>query len=506
MSNNITPPAPAYETRAREDKERLQQYVVNLAQSWDQWSGKNRYYHEVMDNLVAGMIPPGEQVLQLGAGMGDLLNRLQPKRGVGLNIVPEFTTLAQKNYPHLEWDTVDVDEVKLPTGFKPNYIVLVNMLDYVYDISRLMQNIRQISSHDTLVIMTTSNPLWSPVLQIASRLKLRLPESPRNFITNRDILSVLELEGFRLVEEGMALPVPRRIPIIGDFLNAVIPETPILAYTSSIQYIAARPHVERPPLSCSVVIPCHNEEGNIEECVSRVPNMGARTEIVVVDDGSKDTTRQCVQAVMKHDPRVRLIAFDKNQGKAGAVRAGFEAATGDVVMILDADMTVMPEDLPKFLQPIQEGHADFINGTRLIYPMQKEAMRIANFIGNKAFCFLISAIIRQRVSDTLCGTKALLRQDYLRMPLAMRDRWGDFDLLFGAARTKLRIRETPIRYQERRAGKSKMRVLKDGWYFLRACWDGWRMLRYPQLHAYQPHPYLTQAQEIRVEREQSISS
>jgi glycosyltransferase involved in cell wall biosynthesis len=207
--------------------------------------------------------------------------------------------------------------------------------------------------------------------------------------------------------------------------------------------------------------------------------MGLGTEIVVVDDGSTDRTRAVVEEACRTNPNVKLLPIDKNQGKAHAVRSGFDAASGDVVMILDADMTVRPEDLPMFFAPIQNGTADFINGTRLIYPMRTGAMRIVNFIGNKIFCLILSWVIRQRVSDTLCGTKVLLKKCIPKMPVTGVDRWGDFDLLFGAARMKLRIKEIPIYYQERKAGKSKMRALKDGVHFAIACIYGWLIQKFP---------------------------
>jgi len=462
------------------NKSIIKDYFERVAPDWEQWQRKNPLYHSCLTHLIGGMIPPGSKVLELGSGVGDLLASLGPSSGMGLNFAQALTDRALQKHPQLEFHTVDVDSVILPRSFEPQYVVMTNMLDYVYDVWDTMESLKPAIREQTLLIITTNNPLWAPLLRLASKLGLRFPESPRNFITNKDICSVLHLQGFDIVEDGFTLPVPKRIPVIGTLLNAVVPEVPILCFVSSVQYIAARPRVARPPLSCSVVIPCHNEAGNIQECLRRVPQMGSWTEIVVVDDGSTDETCEKVKEIMVHDSRVRLIVLEKNQGKAGAVRAGFEAANGDVLMILDADMAVTPEELLKFLAPLQEGTADFVNGTRLVYPMQGKAMKVANFIGNKGFCFLASKVIRQRVSDTLCGTKVFLKRDYLRMPLGGVERWGDFDLLFGAARLKLRILEIPVHYTERRAGKSKMRVMVDGWYFLWACLSGWKMLRFPE--------------------------
>ena len=461
-------------------KAAIREYFDRVASRWELLQQKNRFYHDSVGHLVAGMIPPGSAVLELGSGLGDLLASLRPKVGVGLNVSPALTSRATSRHPELEFLTVDVDSASVPQGLEPQYVVMANMLDYVYDVWSMFDSLKPVISEQTLVVVTTNNPLWAPVLRLASKLGLRFPESPRNFITNKDICSVLRLQGFDIVEEGLMMPIPKRVPLIGSLVNAVVPEVPVVRFVSSLQYIVARPRVNRRPLSCSVVVPCHNEADNIAECVRRIPVMGTWTEIVVVDDGSTDGTSERVRELMATDSRVRLIVLEKNEGKASAVRAGFEAAAGDVLMILDADMAVPPEELPKFLVPLQEGTADFVNGTRLVYPMEGKAMKIANFLGNKGFCFLTSKVLRQRVSDTLCGTKAFLKRDYVRMPIGGNEKWGDFDLLFGAARLKLRILEIPVHYTERRAGKSKMRVMVDGWYFLWACISGWRMLRFPE--------------------------
>ena len=457
----------------------LRDYFNAIAPEWDTWRSRNRFYHEHVKELVVGAVAPGSRVVDIGCGTGDVLAALQPSQGLGLNVANRLTQLAREKYPHLRFETVDVDKVTLPGDFRPDYVVSVNMLDHTSDVFELLASVHEYVTEHTLIVVTTSNPLWAPLLRLASRLGRRSRESPRNFITTRDISSILHVLGYDAVEVGLALPVPERVPVLSAVLNAVLPEVPVLRYASSTQYLAARPRIPRQNLSVSVVVPCHNEEGNVASCASRVPDMGLSTEIIFVDDGSTDGTRSAVLAIMEEDLRVRLVAYDTNHGKANAVRAGFDAARNDVLMILDADMTVAPEDLPKFLAPLQAGTADFVNGTRLIYPMENQAMRTANFVGNKAFCFLVSWVLRQRVSDTLCGTKALLRRDYESMPLPRRDRWGDFDLLFGAAREKLRILEVPIHYRERVAGDSKMNVLRDGPTFLRTCLGGLRMLRRP---------------------------
>jgi SAM-dependent methyltransferase len=459
--------------------ESLRDYFNSIAPEWDVWRSRNRFYHERVEELVTGAVVPGRRVLEIGSGTGDVLAATHPSVGLGLNVADRLTQLARDKYPGLRFETFAGDEVSLPDGFQPDYVVAVNLLDHTSDVFELLASLRESVTERTLIVVTTSNPLWAPLLRLASRFGRRSPESPRNFITNRDIASILHILGFDVVEAGLALPVPGRIPILAAALNATLPDLPLLRYASSTQYLAARPRITREGLSVSVVVPCHNEEGNVAECARRVPDMGAGTEIIFVDDGSTDGTRAAISVVMGEDPRVRLVAYDSNHGKANAVRAGFAAARNDVLMILDADMTVAPEDLPKFLAPLQAGTADFVNGTRLVYPMEGHAMPTANFVGNKAFCLLVSLVLRQRVSDTLCGTKALFRRDYESMPQRGRDRWGDFDLLFGAAREKLRILEIPIHYRERVAGESKMNVRREGPRFLRTCLEGWRMLRRP---------------------------
>ena len=394
--------------------------------------------------------------------------------GVGLNVAERLTELAREKYPELRFETLTPMRSSLPDGFRPDYVMSVNLLDHTPTSTSCSPASATYVSERTLIVITTSNPLWAPLLRLASRLGRRSPESPRNFITNRDIAQHPERARLRRGRSGARAAGAGADPGLSARAERAIPDLPVLRYVSSTQYLAARPRIARAPVGVGRR-PMPQRGGQRRACAPAASLTWARAR----RSSSSMTARQTGPerrslTAMEEDPRVRLVAYDTNHGKANAVRAGFDAARNDVLMILDADMTVAPEDLPKFLAPLQAGTADFVNGTRLVYPMAGQAMPTANFVGNKAFCLLVSWVLRQRVSDTLCGTKALLRRDYESMPLSGRDRWGDFDLLFGAARQKLRILEIPIHYHERIAGESKMNVRRDGPMFLRTCLEGWR--------------------------------
>jgi hypothetical protein len=461
------------------EKSDIIEYFEKVAPYYAKRMKRNPYYHRKLQNFFKSAIPRYSTVLEIGTVTGDLLSFLKPKVGVGLCLHDTFRHISVSNHPELDFYNFEVDRVNFPENFKPEYIVMVNLLDFIYDLWDFFASTKKVIDEDTTIVFTTTNPLWKPILKFANFFHLKTPEFHRNFITNRDIISVLKLLGFNIVREDLLIFIPKYIPLISGILNFIVPELPFLRQICSTQYIIAKYPRNPKKLSCSVVVPCHNEEENIQECIRRIPTMGSTMEIIVVDDGSSDQTSEKVKEIQKKDNRVKLISYKPNRGKGYAVKTGFQSATSEVLMILDADMTVAPEDLPKFLTPLEEGKADFINGTRLIYPRAKESMKFLNFLGNKFFCFLISWIIGQRCSDTLCGTKALLKRDYLKIPMGS-EKWGDFDLIFGAGKLNLRIWEIPVHYKERIKGKSKMNAFKEFFVFIKACWRGFKRLKWKE--------------------------
>ena len=240
--------------------------------------------------------------------------------------------------------------------------------------------------------------------------------------------------------------------------------------------MVARPRPSAPPerhYSCSVVIPARNEAGNIEAAVQRTPEIGLGTELIFIEGGSTDNTWEEIQRVKARYPRRDIKALkQQSKGKGGAVREAFAAAAGDLLFILDADLTMPPEQLPKFYDVACSGTADFVNGVRLVYPMEQEAMRFLNMIANKFFGIAFSWLLGQPIKDTLCGTKVLFRKDYEaivrhRAYFGDFDPFGDFDLLFGAAKLNLRIIDLPIRYQARTYGETNIQRWRHGWLLLR---------------------------------------
>lgn len=220
-------------------------------------------------------------------------------------------------------------------------------------------------------------------------------------------------------------------------------------------------------LLVSVIVPCYNEEGNVAECVKRINKIKVIDEIIVVDDGSKDNTSKIAKALTKKYKKLRVISYTPNRRKGGAVKAGFEKAKGDILVILDADMTVRPEDLPKFIKPLQNNKADFVNGTRFKYKMQEGAMKGGNYYANIMMGIVFSLVLGKRVTDTLCGTKAFFNKDYVKVGIDKDDPWGDFSELFMVNKLNLRYVEAPVKYYARVAGESKMNFFRDGYKMLK---------------------------------------
>jgi ubiquinone/menaquinone biosynthesis C-methylase UbiE len=457
-------------------KQAVQEHFDKISKEYDYWKKKNYYYYDTIKEFVRRIIPPGNKVLEVGCGTGDILAHVKPGTGVGVDISPEMVSIAAKKHPEYRFVAGAIEDLDL--GEKFDYIIVVDVMDHVQDVHDVFKALFKLCHPATKIILTTINPWWDPVLDLAEKVGAKMPEGPHNFIEKRNLETMAEAADLKISYSGYLLLFPKYIPVFSYLVNSIGTRLWPLYKMSFVQYMIIQPGPENHNdlgLGCSVVIPCHNEEDNVQEAIKRVPQMGVYTEIIVVNDGSTDRTAEKVRELLPQYPNLKLIDYSPNKGKGHGVWSAFEAASQDVVMILDADMTTPPEELPRFFEPLNKGMCGFVNGTRMVYPMEGQAMRTLNLFGNKIFGLIMTFLIGQRISDNLCGTKALLKKDALTFQRGL-DRWGDFDLLFGAAYRGLKILEVPVHYKERKAGVSKMQTLRHGLHLLTAVYKGFRNL------------------------------
>jgi ubiquinone/menaquinone biosynthesis C-methylase UbiE len=452
--------------------EAIRERFDQLADTRAAWQLKAGYYYKDQRRYLQFLVPEGLKVLEIGCGLGDQLAALKPSRGLGIDISSAMVAEASRRHANIEFRVGTLET--LPDEVF-DVILLVDVVGHLLDVEAVLKEMRRFCTPSTRVIIAYYNFLWEPVLWLAERLGLKMPQQQQNWLSPADIRNLLRLADFEVVKSESRLLLPKKVPILASMLNRYLAYLPLINRLCLTQYVVARMRgvdTQR-DFSVSIVIPCRNEKGNIEAAIARLPRLGLRQEIIFVDGHSTDGTVEEIERVRRQYPQYNIRLFIQDgKGKGDAVRKGFAHATGDILMILDADLTMPPEDLPKFYEAIASGKGEFINGSRLVYPMEQEAMRFLNLLGNKFFSMAFSWLLGERIKDTLCGTKVLFRKDYERI-VANRgyfgefDPFGDFDLLFGASKLNLKIVEVPIRYQERTYGTTNINRFQHGWLLLK---------------------------------------
>jgi len=438
-------------------------------------------FHAQLLRHYADHIPEGARVLECGCGAGELLAGLKPAVGVGVDFSPAMIAKARRSQagnPSLTFAELDVQLT--PVGEKFDHIVLDYLTGYLTDIQATLQHLKNAAHARTRLHITTLNTLWLHPLRLAENLGAVMPQPPSNWLSHGDLFNLLELAGWEVVSFERIQLFPFNWPGLSAMFNHILVRLPLLRHFGITLSIVARPRQACPvygKISCSVIVPARNESGNIRPALERIPVLGQQTEIIFVEGNSRDDTWAAIQKEVAAYRGPHLIQFlqQPGKGKWDAVRTGFAAARGDVLVIQDADLTAPPEDLPKFYDALVGGSAEFVNGSRLVYPMEARAMRFLNLLGNKFFASALSFVLGQSVKDSLCGTKMLLRSDYERLlrriaELGDFDPFGDFNLLFGSALLDLRIRDLPVRYRDRTYGETNISRFAHGWLLLRMTW------------------------------------
>ena len=449
----------------------------------------NKTYYQDLERIHNLLIPKDQRVLEIGCGTGDLLASLKPSYGAGIELDSTISQIASERHNHLHIFNLNAEEM-LPENIgnpEPfDIIVINNTLNTIKDVHELLKRLTVYSHNRTRLVISFHNWLWQPLLKIAERFGQREPQPPESWLTPGDVRNLLDISGWEVLKEGNRCIIPRNLPLITSFANRWLSQLPIIENFGLTHWTVARLNYQQEQKSkISIVIPARNESGNISAAIERMPNFQTNTEIIFVEGNSSDDTWKQIQKVCdEYQGPLSLKKYkQKGKGKADAVWLAFEKAEGEILIILDADLTVRPEDLPTFVSTLSRGNGEFINGCRLVYPRSTSAMPMLNTLANRFFAGVFSWLLRQRLKDTLCGTKVLWKKDYLQIMEGRKyfgdfDPFGDFDLLFGASKLNLKIVEVPVRYQQRTYGSSNISHVKEGFVLLRMCLVAAKKLRF----------------------------
>jgi SAM-dependent methyltransferase len=461
-------------TTAESYRHARQSHWNHIAQKRSSWRGWGGTYHRRLDAIYRFLISPGQRVLEIGCGEGDLLASVQPGYGLGVDFAEGMVEQARQRHPELDFLQADAHDLSALEG-PFDVILFSDTINDLWDVQAAFEQISRLCTFRTRIVINFYSHLWELPLGIAQRLQLANPLLPQNWLTQPDVIGMLRLAGFELIRSWHEVLWPLPLPFLGSLLNRFLVRFWPFSHLALANFLVARPRpieVKEKP-SVSVIVPARNEAGNISTIFKRLPKMGRETELIFVEGHSQDDTYVTIEReIAAHSPTPSRVYRQTGIGKADAVRLGFEQAHGEILMILDADLTVPPEDLPRFYQALCNRTGEFINGVRLVYPMEQQAMRTLNLLGNKFFSIAFSWLLGQSIKDTLCGTKVLWKKDYEliasnRSYFGDFDPFGDYDLIFGAAKLNLKIVDLPIRYRERTYGSTNIHRWRHGWLLVR---------------------------------------
>jgi ubiquinone/menaquinone biosynthesis C-methylase UbiE len=477
------------------DKQQKIEFFNSVAKDRDHWKRKNRYYYKKITQLLRFIIPEGCSVLEVGCGTGDLLDAVKPDPGTsaGIDFSTNMINAAKEKYPHLTFIEMDAQELSPASqpelNHKFDYIIMSDIIGHLEDVQTVFEMLQQVCHPKTRVVITYYNFTWEWMLKLGEKLKIKMKEFHQNWLSQFDIEGILNLANFETIRVGTHLLVPFFIPLYSEFMNKYISKLFFLRNFCFINYIIARPKpnelIVNKNLSVSVIIPARNEEVSIEQAVMEIPDMGKFTEILFVEGHSTDNTLEEIKRVCEKYKDIRNVKYyvQDGKGKKDAVFKGFDMAKGDILMILDGDLTVPPKELPKFFNALASGKGEFINGSRFVYPKEKESIRFLRSLANKFFSMLFSWILSHYFKDTLCGTKVIAKSDYKKIKkdrafLGNFDRYGDFDLILGSYRQNLKIVDMPVHYKSRVYGETNIPMWQGGSILLRAALFAMRRIKF----------------------------
>ena len=440
----------------------LKNHYNKLAGKRKKYLNRNRYYHKSILKFFRMVIPKGSKVLELGCGTGDLIGNLDTSYSVGIDISNDMIKIAADKYPSVKFICEDAENFETEEKFE--YIIVSGIVETVNNIQVLLEKINKWTTTDSRIFVDFYNPLWYPLIKIGEKIGQKMPEKIKNWLSVDDIENFLYISGYQVIKRKFLMFFPKYIPLVSYILNKFIGNLPVIRRLSLNSVVIARPLRPKEDARnklCSVVITCRDEEGNIEGLVTRIPKMGDNTEIIFVEGHSKDNTVGKIEEMIQKYPEKDIkMLKQKGIGQGDAFRYGYDEAKGDFVIWLEADLTTPPEEAIHFWEAYINNTGEYVNGSRFIYKMERSAMPLFNFLGNRFFGVLFTILLKQRFTDTLCGFKGISKKNYIKIREQIDyfgdfDPFGDFELIFGAVKNNLKAAEVPVHYHPRQYGESK---------------------------------------------------
>ncbi len=371
----------------------------------------------------------------------------------------------------IEKNVFDVNLENIDNKYRT--IVISDVVENCDDIYLLFNQVKEILSDNGKLIVTSVNSKWNILISIFEKLNLKEPNETQSYIHTKKIRNIAEGAGFEFINSYTRQIFPFKLLTLGNFLNTILEALFSYLNFGIKSYIVLRKTgFTKNNYSKSIIIPAKNEEGNLEPLISRIPRNN-KYEIVLSCGDSKDKTLEVANKIKNKENYFSIKVIEQTgNGKANAVWEALEKCTGEVIAILDADISVEPETIDDFFEIIDKNYGDFVNGTRLIYEIEKGSMRFINLIGNRLFQNIVGAIAKRPLTDSLCGTKVFKRDlvekiKWWQNTFKMKDPFGDFDLLFTASYFSEKIIEYPIHYKTRTYGKTQISRFRDGYKLIR---------------------------------------
>lgn len=348
-------------------------------------------------------------------------------------------------------------------------IILSDVIEVYDDLHVLFESINELLTENGVLLITSINTKWKIPLKLLEILNLKEKTKQFSHIHNKKFENIAAGVGFELISSKTRQFLPFKLFKIGNIFNKIL-EIIFFNFRLGIKsYILFRKNNKFfNQMTKSIIIPAKNEEGNLKKLVDRIPKT-LNTELIFSIGESKDKTLEIALEIQQNNKDFNIKVFEQSKnGKANAVWEAVEKSNGEIIAILDSDISVDPEELVNFYEIIENNYADFVNGTRLIYEMEKGSMRFINRFGNRMFQYLIGKIINEPITDSLCGTKvfkkSLLKNIFWwQKTYKLNDPFGDFDLLFSASYSGAKILEYPIHYRARTYGNTQISRFRDGY-------------------------------------------